>query len=362
MVFSPDLFSSTKMVMPKYLKVTLFLIHILPFITDTPLCSQNGDKNHVRFMFYNVENLFDIYDDTLKDDNEFLPGGLMRWNSSRYEKKINSIYKTIIAAGEWSPPEVVAMCEIENRNTLADLIYNSYLSKYNYRIIHEESADVRGIDVCLIYRPDNVSIIEYRYWKPNDINIVDYRTRSVLYTKLVVKSDTIHLFVNHWPSRRGGVLAGEDLRIKIAYMVRNKVDSINHITGGKAKVIIMGDYNSSPDDIEVRSLTERRGGESFLKNLSENLDKSTGTYRYRGAWEMIDQVIVSENLLSVSIGAYTTRNGLHVFTPDFLIEKDPTYPGFMPSPAYRGYRYNGGTSDHLPVILNIYFRDSISQE
>ena len=28
----------------------------------------------VRFMFYNVENLFDTYDDSLTDDNEFLPG------------------------------------------------------------------------------------------------------------------------------------------------------------------------------------------------------------------------------------------------------------------------------------------------
>lgn len=344
------------------MKFAKCLIFILTFNTEGPLCSQEINKNPVRFMFYNVENLFDIYDDTLKDDNEFLPDGIRRWNSSRYEKKINSVYKTIIAAGEWSPPEVVALCEVENRNTLADLIYKTYLSKYNYRIIHGESADVRGIDVCLIYRPDDVSIIEYRYWKPNDISIVDYRTRSVLYTKMVVKSDTIHLFVNHWPSRRGGVLAGEDLRIKIASMVRDKVDSINHIMRGKAKVIIMGDFNSSPDDIEVRSLTEKRGDESILENLSENLDKSTGTYRYRGVWEMIDQVIVSQNLLSVSIGAYTTRNGLHVFTPDFLIEKDPNYPGFMPSPAYRGYRYNGGTSDHLPVILKIFFRNSFLQE
>ena len=118
-------------------------------------------------MFYNVENLFDIYDDTLKDDNEFLPDGVMRWNFTRYNKKINSLYKTIVAAGEWNPPAIVALCEVENRKVLEDLIYGTYLSKYNYRIIHEESPDQRGIDVCLIYRKDYAEVIDYRYWIPS---------------------------------------------------------------------------------------------------------------------------------------------------------------------------------------------------
>ena len=116
--------------------------------------SQDVIIQPVRIMFYNVENLFDIYDDSLKDDNDFLPDGLMRWNLTRYNKKINSLYKTIVAAGEWNPPAVVAFCEVENRKVLEDLVYGTYLSKYNYGIIHEESPDQRGIDVCMIYRND----------------------------------------------------------------------------------------------------------------------------------------------------------------------------------------------------------------
>src|SRR5450759_4813435 len=112
-----------------------------------------------RLMFYNVENLFDIYDDSLKDDKDFLPDGLMRWNLTRYNKKIISLEKTIVAAGEWEPPTVIAFCEVENRKVLEDLIYNTYLSKFNYRIIHEESPDRRGIDVCLIYRESIADIL-----------------------------------------------------------------------------------------------------------------------------------------------------------------------------------------------------------
>src|ERR1035437_1243584 len=127
---------------------------VLFFIFRNKGCCQVDGVQSIRLMSYNIENLFDIYNDSLKDDDAFLPEGLMRWNLTRYNKKINSIYKTIIAAGEWNPPALVAFCEVENRKVLEDLIYGTYLSKYNYRNIHEESPDPRGIDVCLIYRRD----------------------------------------------------------------------------------------------------------------------------------------------------------------------------------------------------------------
>ena len=147
--------------------------------------SQVMPSQPVRIMFYNVENFFDIYDDSLTDDNGFLPDGLMRWNLTRYKKKTNSLYKTIIAAGEWEPPPVIALCEIENRKVLEDLIYGTYLLKYNYSIIHEESPDRRGIDVCLIYRKEIAKVIYYRYWIPAVIKRKDFNSRSVLYTKIV---------------------------------------------------------------------------------------------------------------------------------------------------------------------------------
>jgi len=319
--------------------------------------SQDVGSQPVRLMFYNVENLFDIYDDTLKDDNDFLPGGLMRWNLTRYNKKINSLYKTIVAAGEWNPPAVVAFCEVENKKVLEDLVYGTYLSKYNYRIIHEESPDQRGIDVCLIFRKDCTDIINYRYWIPSGIKSEDFTSRSILYTKLVIGRDTVHLIVNHWPSRRGGVLAGEDLRMKIAAMIREKADSIIERSSKGAKIIILGDFNSTPDDQEMKSLIAPSESGTFLVNLSERLAvNGQGTYRYMGIWEMIDQVIVSNNLLNCKKGLYTEVNLIRIFKPEFLLCKDPKYPGFTPLSTYRGYRYQGGYSDHLPVLLDLKVR------
>lgn len=327
---------------------------LLLILTSNKGYSQVTVFQPVRIMFYNVENLFDIYDDTLKDDNDFLPDGLMRWNLTRYNKKISSLYKTIVAAGEWNPPAVIAFCEVENRKVLEDLIYGTYLSKFNYRIIHEESPDRRGIDVCLIYRKNYADIICYRYWIPSQVKLQDFDSRSVLYTKMVISSDTIHLIVNHWPSRRGGVLAGENFRQQIAALVREKVDSIIENDASGAKIIILGDFNCTPDDQVINSMISVADTGKSLINLSEGLaDNGLGTYRYLGTWEMIDQVIVTNRLLSSRKGLYTEPNLLKIFKPDFLIRKDPKYPGFTPFSTYQGYKYQGGFSDHLPVLLDL---------
>jgi hypothetical protein len=322
--------------------------------------SQDVDKNPVRLMFYNVENLFDISDDSLTEDNDFLPDGVMRWNYSRYKRKITSLYKTIAAAGSPEPPGIVAMCEVENMNVLKDLVYGTYLSKFKYRIVHEESPDIRGIDVCLIYRSEDLRLLDFRYWIPKSIKIENFTTRSILYARFVINCDTLHLIVNHWPSRRGGVLAGEDLRTRISGMVREKADSIARCSSQGQRIIITGDFNCTPDDQEIRSLiypVHPEDHAATLENLSEKpSEDGRGTYRYRGSWEMIDQVIVSDFLVNCRKGMFTNPKQLAIFDADFLLAKDPKYPGLSPLSTYRGYTYQGGYSDHLPVLLDLRFR------
>jgi hypothetical protein len=319
--------------------------------------AQEAEIKPVRLMFYNVENLFDTFDDSLRADNDFLPGGGMKWNYSRYIRKINALYKTIVAAGSWSPPEIISLCEVENRKVLEDLIYATFLAKFDYRIIHEDSPDQRGIDVCLIYRADRLNLIDFSYWIPEGIKRKDFVTRSVLYARFGINADTLHLILNHWPSRRGGALAGEELRSKIACMIREKADSIGRSYSFRAKIIIAGDFNCTPDDNEIRTLVGHGDSDICLTDLSEGLAaKGIGTYRYMGAWEMIDQVIVSRSLLSSENGLFTSQGMLKVFQPDFLLKKDPKYPGMSPWSTYRGYRYQGGYSDHLPVLLDLGFR------
>ena len=96
-----------------------------------------------RIVFWNVENLFDCNDDSLKDDQQFLPEGSYRWTRGRYWKKLDNLSKTIAAiAGEDAWPMIVGMCEVENDTCLRDLTRRSPLRMARYAYIHEEGPDV----------------------------------------------------------------------------------------------------------------------------------------------------------------------------------------------------------------------------
>jgi endonuclease/exonuclease/phosphatase family metal-dependent hydrolase len=140
-------------------------------------------------------------------------------------------------------------------------------------------------------------------------------------------------------------------------MIKDKVDSImeKDLTG--AKIIISGDFNCNPDDKVINSLFYPADSTRSMINLSDSLyNQGFGTYRYLGTWEMIDQVIVSEKLLSADIGIYTEPKLLRIFKPDFLLKKDTKYPGSSPFSTYKGYKYQGGYSDHLPLLLDLNFK------
>lgn len=336
------------------IRITGFLSLLL--ILFNSAVSQDNKDPAVRLMFYNVENLFDTYNDSLSDDDEFLPDATRRWTYGRYSRKINSLFKTIMAAGEWEPPEMVALYEIENRKVLGDLVFGTLLSKYDYSIIHEDSPDPRGIDVCIIYRKEIIRLLDYRYLTPGFYSESGFASRSVLYARFNIHSDTVHFFINHWPSRRGGVLAGEDQRRMIAEMVRHSADSVSVVSGGRAKIILAGDFNATPDDIAVNILTSGHEYGAVMKNLSEGPPGLYGTYRYMGTWETIDQVIVSESLLNSTTGLSTKSELFRVFRPDFLLKYDTRYPGLSPFSTYSGYKYQGGFSDHLPVLLDLIVR------
>ena len=214
----------------------------------------------------------------------------------------------------------------------------------------------------MIYRKDLVNIIDFKYWTPASVAKKDFLSRSVLYAKCKIQNDTINLIINHWPSRRGGVLANEKLRMAICEMVRDAADSINVCSSGGAKIIIMGDFNCTPEDQVMQALIKplrsaRNNSPVSLVNLAVgNTFKAQGTYHYMGAWEILDQIIVSEWLLKCKKGFYTETMKFMIFKPEFLLRQDPAYPGLTTFSTYRGYRYQGGFSDHLPVLLDLNIR------
>ncbi|PLX16047.1 MAG: hypothetical protein C0597_08190 [Marinilabiliales bacterium] len=315
-----------------------------------------------KVLFYNVENLFDTYDDSLTNDEEFLPEGERFWNNHKYYSKLNNVYKVIMAVGEWNPPAIIGLCEIENWKVLHDLVNNTPLVKYEYQIIHKESPDRRGIDVGFLYRQELFKPLDEEFLAINFPNNPESKTRDIIYVKGIANNtDTLHLFVNHWPSRWGGQLESEDKRIFVASVLKSKIDSIFD-SNPSSNIIVTGDFNDYPDNKSINEVLNAKQNfytldKNALYNLSSDLAKTKdiGSHKYQGEWGILDQIIVSGNLLLSNNKISTSFNDAYIFSADFLLEPDEGNFGFKPKRTFIGYKYNGGFSDHLPTYLILNF-------
>ena len=324
-------------------------------------CTTEEIKGY-RIIFWNTENLFDYLDDSAKDDNEFLPGSMRNWTKERYRKKLMNVYKVIVAAGIHNPPEIIGLCEIENRKVILDLLKETPLKFYQYRFVHHESPDKRGIDVALIYNSQFIEIVE-EYAIGVNLQPAGGETRDILYVRIAFKSaDTISFFINHWPSKYGGSGFTEDSRRMVAEKLRDYTSSVLRKFPSE-KIIIMGDFNDPPESNSISGLVcdeknDKYINGDFLYNLS-NIGKARiyGTNKYQGIWEIIDQFIVSGNCIKDTIGLYTGAEFFSIFSPDFLLEDDKVYGGKKPFRTWNGMKYQGGFSDHLPVILDLKYRE-----
>jgi exonuclease III len=321
--------------------------------------SQKGTKAKLGFLVvsYNVENLYDTIDDPKIDDAEFLPSAKANWNSVRYQKKINDLAKVISSVGENTLPGLVGLYEIENKAVLTDLANAPALKKQKYGIAHQDSPDRRGVDVGLLYDPSVFRFIDQKALAvtlPDDTSFI---TRDILYVKgLAIKSDTLHVFLNHWPSRREGNEKSMPRRLAAASVLKAAVDKILK-DNKNAKIIIMGDFNDEPTD---KSLTEalKATNEKMPKTADElyNLmyDKKLnkeGTYSYKGEWNMLDNLIVSQGLLNAKKGLSTTYDAGSIFKADWMLYANPKTGEKTPNRTYGGPNYFGGISDHLPVYF-----------
>ncbi|OFY53502.1 MAG: hypothetical protein A2X22_02170 [Bacteroidetes bacterium GWF2_49_14] len=314
-------------------------------------------------MFYNVENLFDAADDPLINDAEFLPGSNKKWTHERYQDKLDKIARIIGDVGHDTLPILVGLCEIENRRTLDDLLSKSPLASQDYRIVHRESPDYRGIDVALLYRANYFNLLSQHFfpvWFPFDTAV---RTREILYAKGILGGkDTLHVFVNHWPSRSSGEVESRPLRAFVASAVRARVDSI--LAGSShANIVITGDLNDEPQDLSIVSALRARlafddpkSGELYDLTALLKSGYPGGTYKYKGTWNQLDHMVISGSLMDTTRSLYARTADMHVFTASRILEEDTEYMGDRPFRTYLGPYYHGGYSDHLPVFLDIHFR------
>ncbi len=342
------------------IKHTLFLILFFLFFSSK---AQTGSSGEASLLFYNVENLFDTKDDSLTEDDDFTPKGEMHWTEKRLKTKLTNLSKVILNASGWNMPDLVALAEIENRQVVERLIHETPLNKFPYSIIHKESPDHRGLDVVLLYNTEHFFPLEYHYYPLlSGANQVE-KTREILYVSGILNGiDTLHIFVNHWPSRYSGLLESKPARLAVARLLKSKTDEVfkKHKF---PKIIIVGDFNDNPIDESINDILHAENvnteiDKNELYNLSGNwLNAGAGTLKYQAQWDVFDQIIVSGALLSAEKGLITNIQNAIIVRLPFLLEEDSKYGDVKPHRTYYGREYTGGFSDHLPVMLKLKVKD-----
>lgn len=326
---------------------------LLLYLAEMTASAKGRKTRTYSIAFYNQENLFDTIHDVGKNDYEYLPGGKNKWDTQKYLSKLNRMARVLSELSTRQTPQgpaVIGLAEVENRRVLEDLLRQPALSSRKYGIIHEEGPDIRGIDCAFLYdsvqfRLEKAILIPYKYREDTL-----YKTRGFLLADGFLAAERLCLIVNHWPSRA----AQSPAREWAAEQVRAIKDSLLR-EDPKLKIIIMGDMNDDPAD---KSMSFVLGAKKERKQVNKHdlynpwwamLEAGQGTLKYRGKWNLFDQIVVNGNLLKKNKRSLKYA-GAEIFMPGYLFQQEGKYKGY-PLRTHAAGEWLDGYSDHLPVQI-----------
>ena len=306
-------------------------------------------------MFYNCENCFDPDDDPTKNDDDYTPQGARHWTSFRQWQKLMNLAQVVVAAGGGIAPAVVGLAEVENDSVMLRLTQQTPLREWEYHYVMTHCQDVRGINVALMYQPLDFRLLG---WSSVRVTLPEGSrpTRDLLHAwGRVVGGDTLDVVVCHLPSRRGGVRQSAHNRQAAHRTIAHLCDSLQQLRR-RPHVLVMGDMNDTPDTRQLQA--DMHFGQR-LTNLMEPIQRdlnrgrrAMGTHKYDGVWGVLDQFWVNDGLSQPESGMWV--DGADVLALPFMLTEDATHMGHRPLRSYYGNKYEGGYSDHLPIILNLH--------
>lgn len=352
----------------------IFINLILLFAIFSAAYGQNTYNTAENYIigFYNLENLFDIYDDPVKNDEEFLPDGKNKWTEIKYAKKLHNMANVIaeMANANHAFHTVLGVSEIENRLVLEDLVAQPEIQAANFQIVHYDGPDTRGVDVALLYRPDQFEYVDSESipfsFEGTDVDITlskeeqeRFRTRDILMVHGRISGEDFAIYVAHLPSRIGG--KGSDLRSLGAEIIRRHAEKKMHEIPG-LKVVVMGDMNDDPfNESMAKYLGAKKNPQDVDKNGFFNpfwkmLDDGYGSLAYRDVWSIFDQIIVNDALLNAEPGELSIRpigkKGYYgvVFKRQFMVTQKGPYKNY-PFRTFSSGKFMNGYSDHFPTFI-----------
>lgn len=306
--------------------------------------------------FYNLENLFDTIHDAGKNDFEFLPDGTNKWGTMKYTNKLKNMATVLNEMSTDMLPmglAAVGVSEIENYRVLDDLVSHPVLVHRGWKIVHIEGPDRRGVDCALLYNPKLFSPVASKLVPyTTEDNDTTYKTRGFLTVSGDMAGERVHIIVNHWPSR----YASSPARERAAVLVKAVKDSLM-AQNPQSKVIIMGDMNDDPDDKSMKNCLGAKREQNQIKHDTDLYNpwwnilrkKGLGTLKYKGKWNLFDQIVFSGNLVGKERSTLKFYKP-EIFSRSYMLQTEGKYKG-SPKRTHAGGVWLNGYSDHLPVII-----------
>ena len=351
------------------------ILILLTLVLSVCASAQKIGPGHI-IGFYNLENLFDTYHDEGKNDYQYLPDGSNNWTEAKYEKKLHNMASVIRAMADDNQRfhTVLGVSEIENRHVLEDLVSQPEIAEANFQIVHFDGPDRRGVDVALLYRPDQFKVLESRSipftfdsaipFELTSEEQAQFRTRDILMVRGLIEGEMYAFLVCHLPSRLGS--KGWDLRSRgaeIAY--ETSMELMRQYPG--IKIAVMGDMNDNPDDesmtvyLHGRETMEEMGPEDFFNPFLSMFRNGYGSLAYQGEWCIFDLILVNEALAKGTSGRFRLKPLVRqrkksyygrIFQKDFMTQQSGPYKG-TPFRTFSGGAFVGGYSDHYPTYILI---------
>ena len=305
-------------------------------------------ENNYTIAFYNLENFFDTRNDPYSLDDDFTPQGFKKWNESKFRRKIKKIARAISEIGLKDSdiqPVLVGIAEVENKEVIKSLLQAKQLRDIDYDFVHFDSPDERGIDTALIYNTAHFQVLhsDIAPLMVDNTNGDRDLTRDILYVHGKLNQEEVHIFVNHWPSRREGADETSYKRIEAAETIIQKLDAIK---GDNPNCIIMGDFNDDPNSESIQRIIQTG---QFINPMKQLLSPVSGSANYKGKWSLFDQILISHSFLNYEVDTHSFIKA-EIFAPQFLKEWKGRYKG-NPFRTFAGKKYLGGYSDHFPVYV-----------
>jgi endonuclease/exonuclease/phosphatase family metal-dependent hydrolase len=309
---------------------------------------------------WNVENLFDTVDDpSVEGDEEFTPNAPKKWTPERLDTKLNNLARAISKMNDGRGPDVLGVCEVENRDVLEMLVAKLAPLKRTYEIVHKDSPSGRGIDCAILYDAAVFQLLDKKF------HFVDAaHTRDIVEAQLRCNGADLFVFMDHWPSRHND----EWQRCLAATVLRRRLDALL-AADPNADFVLLGDFNDETENVSLAKFllvapTQENLPAGWLFDSAAHIKHDgKGTFVYENKWDLLDHVIISPGLLDNHGYRWKPNSTVRIDFPELIFK--PRFPGAIerPNGSYnRDTFFEKGYSDHLPVGTVIVHEGTPGQE